>query len=113
EENASRIGVPVQRYRIILLLLSSLLTAAAVSMAGPIGFIGLIMPHLLRMAFKFQITKSFIPWLCYASGIFLMVCEMASTAFFPPQGIPAGILMSIIGVPFFIFLLLRSNEKNL
>jgi iron complex transport system permease protein len=112
-ENADRIGVPVNRYRILLLLLSSVLTASAVSMAGPIGFIGLIMPHLLRIVFKFQLTKYFIPWLCYVSGIFLMFCEIVSSIVFPPQGIPAGILMSIIGVPFFLFLLLKANDKYL
>ena len=112
EENANRIGVPVQTYRIILLLLSSVLTAAAVSMAGPIGFIGLIMPHTVRLAFNFQLKTSFIPWLCYLSGMFLMLCEIISTQVFPPQGIPAGILMSLIGVPFFLYLLLKTNDKN-
>jgi iron complex transport system permease protein len=112
-ENANRIGVSVTIYRILILLLSSLLTAAAVSMAGPIGFLGLIMPHLLRIVFKFQLNKRFIPWLCYSSGIFLMFCEIISTMIFPPQGIPAGILMSILGVPFFLFLLLKTSDKYL
>jgi iron complex transport system permease protein len=113
EENANRIGVPVQRYRIILLLISSVLTAAAVSMAGPIGFIGLIMPHIVRILFKFQLTNSFVPWLCYLSGMFLMLCEIASTVVFPPQGVPAGILMSLVGVPFFLYMLLKTNDKNI
>jgi len=113
EENANRIGVPVQRYRIILLLISSVLTAAAVSMAGPIGFIGLIMPHIVRILFKFQLTNSFVPWLCYLSGMFLMLCEIASTFIFPPQGVPAGILMSLIGVPFFLYMLLNTHDKNI
>jgi len=51
--------------------------------------------------------------LCYVSGIFLMFCEIVSSIVFPPQGIPAGILMSIIGVPFFLFLLLKANDKYL
>jgi iron complex transport system permease protein len=112
EENANRLGVFVQRYRILLLLLSSILTAVAVSMVGPIGFIGLIMPHTTRMLFKFQLSKAFVPWLCYLSGLFLMLCEMMSTQLFPPQGIPAGILMSLIGVPFFLYLLLKTSDNN-
>lgn len=112
EENANRLGVFVQRYRLLLLLLSSILTAVAVSMVGPIGFIGLIMPHVTRMLFKFQLSKSFIPWLCYLSGVFLMICEMISTQLFRPQGIPAGILMSLIGVPFFLYLLLKTSDNN-
>jgi len=112
EENANRLGVFVQRYRVILLLLSSILTAVAVSMVGPIGFIGLIMPHITRMLFKFQLTKSFVLWLCYLSGVFLMICEMFSTQLFPPQGVPAGILMSLVGVPFFLYLLLKTSDNN-
>lgn len=112
EENANRLGVYVQRYRLILLLLSSILTAVAVSMVGPIGFIGLIMPHVTRILFKFQLSKSFVPWLCYLSGIFLMICEMVSTQLFPPQGVPAGILMSLVGVPFFLYLLLKTSDNN-
>ena len=112
EENANRLGVFVQRYRLLLLLLSSILTAVAVSMVGPIGFIGLIMPHVTRMLFKFQLSKSFIPWLCYLSGVFLMICEMISTQLFRPQGIPAGILMSLIGVPFFLYVLLKTSDNN-
>lgn len=113
EENANRIGVPVQRYRMLLLVLSSLLTGAAVSMVGPIGFIGLIMPHVIRMVFKYKQTRSFIFWLCYLSGLFLMICEILSNQLFPPQGIPAGILMSLIGVPFFLYLLLHTSDKNI
>jgi iron complex transport system permease protein len=112
EENANRLGVFVQRYRIILLLVSSVLTAVAVSMVGPIGFIGLIMPHITRMLFYFQLTSAFIPWLCYFSGVFLMICEMVSTQLFPPQGVPAGILMSLVGVPFFLYLLLKTSDNN-
>jgi iron complex transport system permease protein len=111
EENANRIGVPVQRYRIILLLLSSILTAISVSMVGPIGFIGLIMPHVTRMIFKYQLSNKFIPWLCYLSGLFLMICELLSSQLLPPQGIPAGILMSLIGVPFFLYLLLKTSDN--
>lgn len=113
EENANRLGVSVQKYRLILVLISSMLTAVAVSMAGPIGFLGLIMPHMVRIFYKFELTKSFVLWLCFFSGIFLMSCEILSSIVFPPQGIPAGILMSLIGVPFFLYVLLNSNAKNI
>jgi len=113
EENANRLGVSVQKYRIILVLISSMLTAVAVSMAGPIGFLGLIMPHMVRIFYKFELTKGFILWLSFFSGIFLMTCEILSSILFPPQGIPAGILMSVIGVPFFLYVLLNSNAKNI
>lgn len=112
EENANRLGVSVHRYRVIILLISSLLTAVAVSMVGPIGFIGLIMPHITRMLFQNQLSKSFIPWLCYLSGVFLLLCEMISSHLFPTQGVPAGILMSLVGVPFFLYLLLKSSDIN-
>jgi len=112
EENANRLGVSVHRYRIIILLFSSLLTAIAVSMVGPIGFIGLIMPHITRMVFKKHRSSVFIPLLCYLSGMFLMFCEILSNQLFPPQGIPAGIVMSLLGVPFFLYLLLKSSDIN-
>lgn len=113
EENANRLGVPVQRYRIILVLISSMLTAVAVSVAGPIGFLGLIMPHMVRIFYTYELTKGYILWICFFSGIFLMICEILSSVLFPPQGIPAGILMSLIGVPFFLYVLLNSNAKNI
>jgi iron complex transport system permease protein len=112
EENANRLGVSVHRYRIVILLFSSLLTAIAVSMVGPIGFIGLIMPHITRMIFKKQRSSVFIPLLCYLSGMFLMFCEILSNQLFPPQGVPAGIIMSLLGVPFFLYLLLKSSDIN-
>jgi iron complex transport system permease protein len=112
EENANRLGVSVHRYRIVILLFSSLLTAIAVSMVGPIGFIGLIMPHITRMIFKKQRSNAFIPLLCYLSGMFLMFCEILSNQLFPPQGVPAGIVMSLLGVPFFLYLLLKSSDIN-
>lgn len=113
EENANRLGVPVHKYRIILVLISSMLTAVAVSVAGPIGFLGLIMPHMVRIFYKYELTKGYIIWICFFSGIFLMICEILSSLLFPPQGIPAGILMSLIGVPFFLYVLLNSNAKNI
>jgi iron complex transport system permease protein len=91
---------------------ASLLTGLAVSCGGIIGFIGLVIPHFLRLMirddFRILIPASFI-----LGGIFLMAADTVARSILPPLEIPVGIFASLIGGPFFIFLLIRSYRRSL
>ena len=104
EKEAQALGLPLKKYRVMLYLLSSLFTATAVSLAGCIGFIGLIIPHLIRLlvGFNHRIT---LPLAVLLGGSFLTIADTFARTLFAPQQLPVGILMAMIGVPIFIWLL--------
>lgn len=110
EEHASRLGVPVVSLKKKVLLAASLLTALSVAFAGPIGFVGLIMPHIIRQLVGSNISKWFLPTLLISSGALVMSCEVIAGVLLYPQLIPAGILMTIIGVPVFIWVMVRMKS---
>lgn len=108
EEEAKALGIETGRLRAVIIICSTLLTAASVSVCGMIGWIGLIIPHLARMLvgpnYKVLLPASFLA----GSTFLLLVDDVARSAF--PLEIPLGILTSIIGAPFFIYLLLRGKR---
>ncbi|MFN8415862.1 MAG: iron ABC transporter permease [Cytophagaceae bacterium] len=110
EEHAGRLGVPVIVLKKKVLLIATLLTALSVSFAGPIGFVGLIMPHILRQLIGYNLSHWFIPTLLVVSGTLVMTCEVLAGVLLYPQLIPAGILMSLIGVPVFIWVMVRTKS---
>ncbi len=105
EESAAHMGVDVERTKLILLTLSSLLAAAVVAFTGIIGFVGLIIPHMVRM-----LTGPDHRWLVPASaamgGIFLVSCDIIVRL---SGNIPVGIITGLFGAPFFLYLLLKSR----
>lgn len=106
EETAQSLGLPVKRVRITFLLLAALLAGASVSFAGLLGFVGLLVPHAAR---KLTGTEScFLLPLCALGGAgFVTVCDLTARLVFAPYELPVGILMSILGGPFFLLLLLK------
>lgn len=104
EKEAASLGLNIKRYRIFLFLISSLLTACAVSLAGCIGFIGLIIPHMSRMLSGYDLRKT-LPLSVMLGGSLLTIADMCARILFAPQQIPVGILMAFIGVPMFIWLI--------
>ena len=108
DETAQGIGLPVGRYRMIFLVLAALLAGAAVSFAGLLGFVGLIVPHFVRR-FTGNESGRLLP-MCAVSGAgFVTLCDLISRLIFAPYELPVGILMSVIGGPIFLFLLVRSR----
>lgn len=101
---ASALGLSVTRYRFLLYLLSSLLTATAVTLAGCIGFIGLIVPHLTRRLIGFD-HRYMLPASVMLGGGLLTFADTLARSLFSPEQIPVGIVMTLIGVPVFIGLL--------
>jgi len=110
EDVAQSLGVNVERLRVILLLMASAVTAAAVSMSGIIGFVGLIVPHAVRL-FIGPDHRRLIPVSILTGGIFLLIADTIARTIFAPSEIPIGVMTAFIGAPYFIFLLHSSKGK--
>jgi iron complex transport system permease protein len=108
ETLAATLGVAVPRLRGILYLLASLLTAVAVTTAGSIGFVGLVVPHLMRLALGND-QRLLLPAAALAGGILLTLADTLARTVIAPQQLPVGVLTALIGVPVFLFLLSRSR----
>ncbi|OIO71046.1 MAG: ABC transporter permease [Zetaproteobacteria bacterium CG1_02_53_45] len=106
ERHAEALGVDVKRLRSRLLLLASAVTALAVTAAGTIGFVGLVIPHLMRLLFG-SLHRAVLPASAIGGGLLLVLADSAARTIIAPAELPVGILTAIIGVPVFLFLLLR------
>jgi iron complex transport system permease protein len=103
-------GVDVKEINYILLLSVSIAVGIAVSIAGPIGFVGLIVPHIIKIIYKQSANKLIIPIFFYG-GIFLVVCDMIARNLGTSSNIPIGVVSSFLGTPFFIYLIMKKNTK--
>ena len=104
EEMAAGRGVDVGRLQAGAFLAGSVLTASVVSVAGPIGFVGLIVPHLLRVVFgPDHRTLLFLSF--FGGGVFLAVADTVARTAFAPSELPVGVLTAMLGGPFFLVLL--------
>lgn len=103
---AQAFGVAVGRLRFIVYVLASLATAAAVTTAGSIGFVGLVVPHLVRLAIGND-QRVLLPAAALAGGALLVLADTAARTVIAPQQLPVGVLTALIGVPVFLFLLAR------
>jgi len=108
ERHAEALGVDVNQLRRRLLLLASAVTALAVTSAGTIGFVGLVIPHLMRLLFG-SLHRAMLPASAVGGGVLLLLADSAARTVIAPAELPVGILTAIIGVPVFLFLLLRRN----
>lgn len=108
EETAQGLGLSVKTMRTILLVLAALLAGASVSFSGLLGFIGLIIPHVARKLVGGE-SRFLLPFCTLGGAAFVTICDLAARLIFQPYEIPVGVLMSFIGGPFFIFLLLKSK----
>lgn len=104
DEAAKALGVNTHRLRLKLYLLSSLLTASAVAMAGCIGFVGLIVPHLLRLSGCYD-QRILLPAAILLGGSLLTCADTLGRTVFSPAQIPVGIMTAVIGIPIFLVVL--------
>ena len=110
DERAAQLGVQTDRVRKILLILASLIAALAVSVSGIIGFVGLITPHILRLIVGPD-HKVLYPTSAVAGGIVLLMSDTLARMILMPREIPVGIITSIVGVPFFLYLLVKTKKQ--
>ena len=108
EEAARSLGVTVERTRIATVVLASLVTAAVVSVAGPIGFVGLIVPHAARLLFGPD-HRLLVPASAITGAIFLMTADTAARTMMAPTEIPVGVVTALCGGPFFLWLYRRRS----
>ena len=106
---AQALGVAVGRLRWVIYLLASLATAASVTAAGSIGFVGLVVPHLVRLAAGND-QRLLLPASALAGGSLLVLADTAARTLIAPQQLPVGVLTALIGVPVFLFLLSRQPK---
>ena len=111
ELSARALGVRVGHLRVALYVLASLLTATAVTLVGSVGFVGLVVPHLVRLALGND-QRVLIPAAALAGGTLLTLADTAARTVMAPQQLPVGVLTALIGVPVFLFLLSRSPRAT-
>lgn len=109
EMAARSLGVPVQALRLHLYVVASLLTAVAVTTAGSIGFIGLVAPHILRLAAGND-HRILLPGAALFGGSLLLLADTIARTAIAPQQLPVGVVTALIGVPLFLYLLARAHR---
>jgi len=107
--SAHSLGMRVGAWRIGLLGLSALLAGAAVSFAGLLGFVGLIVPHMVKFIFGHD-NRVVLPLSIIVGSGFVVLCDLCSRALFSPYELPVGILMAFLGGPFFVFLIVKNRR---
>lgn len=111
EETAQGLGTNVARTRFVLLALTALLAGVAVSMVGPIGFVGLVVPHVLRLIIGPD-YRVLLPAGALGGAIFLTLADTAARLVIANQELPVGVITGVIGGPFFLYLLWRYRRST-
>lgn len=106
QDTAQALGVHVKRLRFTIYAIASLVTAVAVTSAGSIGFVGLVVPHLVRLAIGND-QRLLLPASVLAGGTMFTLADTLARTIVAPQQLPVGVLTALIGVPVFLFLLAR------
>lgn len=111
EDTAKSLGLPVRRCRLLFLLTAAVLAGGAVSMGGLLGFVGLIVPHAARFLTG-EDNRLLIPASALLGASALVGCDLLSRILFAPYELPVGILLSFLGGPFFLWLLLKERRHR-
>ncbi len=96
--------------RLILFTTTALITATIVSMAGSIGFVGLVVPHVMRFLFG-PLHRTLLLACALAGAILMVLADIASRLLIAPQSLPVGVVTALVGVPFFAIIIYRSGNK--
>jgi iron complex transport system permease protein len=111
EDQAEQLGVNVERLKLVLIGAASLATAAAVASAGIIGFIGLVVPHVMRLLWGADYRR-LLPLSVIAGAASLLLADVAARTLLAPQEVPVGIITALAGAPFFVWLLRRTQTES-
>src|SRR5438876_5319843 len=109
EESAAYLGLHVERRKVLIIAVGSLLTAAAVSISGLIGFVGLVTPHAMRLLLGPR-HRLLLPASALAGAIFLTLADLLARIVIAPAVLPVGVFTALVGAPFFLFLLRNSKR---
>ena len=109
EEEAMHLGIDTQNIKKIIILVTALITASLICICGIIGFVGLIIPHMMRLVVGPN-HKVLIPITCLAASVFMVFCDLFSRTLFSPLEIPIGVITAMIGAPVFIVLLKKGKR---
>ena len=110
-DTAKALGMNVNRTRFLLIFTAAILAGAAVSFAGLIGFVGLVVPHAIRFLIGND-NRYLVPASAFGGAAFVILCDLVSRMAFAPYVLPVGILLSFIGGPFFIYLIIRNRRDH-
>jgi iron complex transport system permease protein len=110
EEQAQQLGLPVERVKLFIIISASLTTAAAVSFSGVIGFIGLVVPHIIRLVWGGD-YKKLIPLSIIGGGSALLISDIMARTIIAPGYLPVGIVTAMVGAPFFLWILRRAKKE--
>jgi iron complex transport system permease protein len=110
EDTAKSLGIEVEKVKKLLIAVSSLIIACCVSTSGVIGFVGLIVPHSIRLVLGSD-QRVVMPFSAAAGAIFMVVCDTLARNLIPPSEIPVGVVTSLFGAPFFIYMLYRNKKR--
>jgi iron complex transport system permease protein len=109
DESATALGIDVKRLRLVLIVLSSLVAGVLIAVAGGIGFVGLMVPHLVRLTFGVD-HRRLLPLAALVGAIYLVIVDLLSRTVDPPNELPLNILTALFGAPFFIWLMRRDRS---
>lgn len=110
EKNAKSLGLEVEKIKKVVLVIASFMVSIMVATSGIIGFVGLIIPHITRFLVG-PSHKKLMPFALIIGGIFMIFCDTLARSIMPPREISVGIITSLFGVPFFVYLLYHNKKK--
>lgn len=110
EEQAAALGIAVERQKFVVLAVGALLTGAAVAISGLVGFVGLIVPHIVRLIVGPD-HRLLLPASVMSGAIFLVLADLAARLVLAPSELPLGVVTALVGAPFFIYLLRQSKRE--
>lgn len=109
DESATSLGIEVEKVKKLLLVVNSVIVAVSVSVSGIIGFVGLIIPHTIRLLLGPD-NRALIPFSAVAGAIFMIASDTLARTIAPPAEIPVGAITSVFGAPYFIYLLIKNKR---
>ena len=110
DEEALQLGLDVEKFKLVIVVAASLVAATAVSFSGIIAFIGLIVPHLIRILWGFDYRR-LIPLSILGGGAALLAADVIARTLLAPRDLPVGVITSVVGAPFFLWLLRRAKRE--
>jgi iron complex transport system permease protein len=113
EAYAQSMGVPVKAFRVALILLSSILSACVTAFAGPISFVGIAVPHLVKSGLRTARPQIVIPATFLGGAVFCMFCDLIARTAFAPTELNISTVTAVFGAPIVIIMLLRRNKGGL